>query len=78
MSARDALADLAHQLPRPEHASSVGMATIRMHAALEAVLTVLDAPDPDEHEHDESVYLERANDRLDNIRTAIETAMEPR
>lgn len=46
--------------------------------ALEAVLAVLDAPDPDEHEHDESVYLERANDRLDNIRSAIETALEGR
>lgn len=38
MTARDALADVAHQLPLPEHASSFGIASIRMHKALESVL----------------------------------------
>lgn len=85
MSARDVLVQIRLRAARAHAmtASDVGVRTrytetIELVEALETVLAVLDAPDPDEHEHDESVYLERANDRLDNIRSAIETALEGR
>ena len=39
---RTELDGIADQLPRPEHASSSGVAAIRMHKALEAVADVLD------------------------------------
>lgn len=72
---RQELADMTLQLPRPEHASSVGIVMIRMHKALTAVEDLLgEAPLGGDFQ---TGYMQAMRDVREAMTTALTEAKDP-